>query len=83
MKPATLRCTACGRALTVVFVSIPTKAGPLNYGPKCGRALKVADGIYRAPTVTRERIPVATSRRKKLVPGDPRTVDWIEEMAAA
>lgn len=73
-----MKCSVCNRRLTRAAVMLDGKP----VGPVCGRSLKVAQGIYRAPAVTRDRMPVAT-RRKKLVPGDPQTLDWIEEMAAA
>jgi hypothetical protein len=73
-----MKCSRCNRRLIRASVMLDGKP----VGPVCGRSLKVALGIYRAPAVTRERMPVST-RRRKLVPGDPQTRDWIEEMAAA
>ena len=73
-----MKCSVCNRRLTRAYVLLEGKP----VGPVCGRSLRLATGIYRAPAVTRERMPVAT-RRKKPAPGDPQTLDWIEEMAAA
>ena len=74
-----MKCSVCNRRLTRAFVMLDGK--PI--GPVCGRSLKVATGIYRAPAVKRDRLSVPVQRHAKPAPGDPCTVDWIEDMAAA
>lgn len=32
-----MKCVLCGRALFAAALSVPTRNGPLAYGPKCAR----------------------------------------------
>ena len=32
-----MKCAMCNRPLLVAAASIPTRGGPINYGPKCAR----------------------------------------------
>lgn len=62
-----MRCVICDRPLTVAALTVPTKAGPLVFGPKCAR---------KAMPATKPR------QSKPEVQRDPATVDWVQEAAA-
>lgn len=34
-----MKCARCGKPLTVAALSIPTKDGAVNFGPKCARSI--------------------------------------------
>lgn len=68
-----MKCAMCGRPLTLPAASVPTRAGPMAYGPKCAaRAglLRLAERRQRVITFSRPRKP------------DERQADWIAEATA-
>ena len=77
MKTSTLRCIACGKPLTKYAVSIPTKDGPVGWGPKCAQRVVIKRDRTGRRNVTVKPRPVKT------LPRDPAQVDWLEACGVA
>ena len=63
-----MKCAMCGRPLTVPTVAIPTRQGPMAYGPKCAKRA----GLIRHKEQARKARP-AVHRE------DVRQADWIRQ----
>ena len=61
-----MNCAMCGRPLTLPTVAIPTRAGPMAYGPKCAKRA----GLIRHKERARKAKP-AVHRV------DVRQADWV------
>lgn len=68
-----MRCTDCGRALLKPALEIPTKNGPLRFGPVCAKRYIVRP--------TRTAWKVVEKRAVVAPPVDPRQIDWVEAYA--
>lgn len=71
------RCIACGKPLTKYAVSIPTKDGPVGWGPKCAKRVVIKRDRLGRRNVTVKPRPVKT------LPRDPAQVDWLEACGVA
>ena len=67
-----MKCAMCNRPLTAAAVSIPTRAGPLAYGPKCAGRAGLLDRRQRRRAFTQ---PVQQEP-------DPLQIDLFKECAA-
>lgn len=62
-----MRCARCHRPLTIAAVSITTRAGTRNYGPKCAAIAGLIDAKPRRGLLNvKHRQPVADSRQLPL-----------------
>ena len=61
-----MKCARCNRPLTRFALSVPTKDGPVGWGPECARK------VFREQRKKRQ----ARARAER----DQRTVDWVGEL---
>ena len=66
-----MRCAMCHRPMLTAAVSIPSRQGPIGYGPKCAE---------RAGLLVREKRPQIIGRRR-FQAVRVEQVDWIEGAA--
>ena len=59
-----MRCADCGRALLKPALEIPTKNGPLAFGPVCARRYIVRPTRTLFPVLERRARPVAVDERQ-------------------
>lgn len=74
-----MRCVMCHRPLNLATVTVPTKNGPLGYGPVCARKAGLT------PRITRTRAtPPRAGKRPAIVTAerDDCTFDMFEEIGA-
>lgn len=67
-----MKCAMCGRPLTLPTASVPTRAGPMAYGPVCAKRA----GLVR-PAERRQRVITFSKPPKP----DARQLDWVAEAA--
>ena len=52
-----MKCVLCGRVLLTAALSIPTRNGPLAYGPKCARKAGLVQKAGQRITGTQKKAP--------------------------
>lgn len=78
-----MRCVMCHRPLNLATVTVPTKNGPLGYGPVCARKAGLTQKTGPRITSTRATPPRA-GKRPAIVTAerDDLTIDMFEEIGA-
>lgn len=66
-----MKCAMCNRPLTLPAASVPTRQGPMTFGPVCAKRAGLVKLRERKPIITECAI-----QRGRL------TVDWVNEARA-
>lgn len=78
-----MQCVLCGRALLTAAVSIPTRGGPISYGPKCARKAGLLQKAGQRTTHTQKTPPQARKAQANTIgrDADTHTLNLFEETA--
>ena len=52
-----MQCVLCGRALFTAALSVPTRNGPISYGPKCARKAGLVQKAWQRITHVQKTPP--------------------------
>ena len=52
-----MKCVLCGRVLLAAALSVPTRNGPMAYGPKCARKAGLLQKAGQRTTGTQKKAP--------------------------
>ena len=52
-----MKCVLCNRPLLTAAVSIPTRGGPISYGPKCARKAGLAQKAGQRTSHVQKKAP--------------------------
>lgn len=78
-----MQCVLCGRALFTAALSVPTRNGPLAYGPKCARKAGLMPQAGPRITHVQKKAPRPRKAPANTIDGyvDANTMNLFEEIA--
>lgn len=75
-----MKCVLCGRALFTAALSVPTRNGPLAYGPKCARKSGLMPKVGPCITHVQKKPPRSGKQPLRAIAiQDNRTPDLFQE----